>query len=196
MPESHIKTIWKTHCIIHIRAGKCGAMKAKIISDSSICTTQEMWQSVHHMSNVDITLPHSLGRGGIQNPASASRNSCRACEDSWASQVGTDLLHTDKHSQAHTKEWLPTNFLLGTALDLCELPKLAGKPFRSMLASIVQKCSRLCPGRLGWQGVVFQCLEGFLRWRQPEIPKFFTEDWRGALPAGHKCLWSPISAEC
>lgn len=183
MPESHIKTIWKTHCIIHIRAGKCGAMKAKIISDSSICTTQETWQSVHHMSNVEITLPHSLGRGGIQSPASARGNSCRACEDSWASQVGTE-------------QWLPSNFLLGTALDLCELPKLTGKPFRSTLAGIVQKCSQVCPGRLGWQGVVFQCLEGFLRWRQPEIPKFFTEDWRGALPAGHKCLWSPISTEC
>lgn len=177
---------------IHMGVGKCGAIKAKIISDSSFCPTQEMWQSIHRM----IALPHSLRRGGIQSPACARGNSCRACKASWASRVGTDLLHTDKPPQAHKKGWLPANRLLGAALDLCELPKLAGRPFRSMLAGIGQKCCRVCPGSLVWQGVVFQCLEGFLRWRQPEVPKSFSGDSRGALPAGHKCLWSPVSTEC
>jgi len=59
-----------------------------------------MWQSIHYMSRVEITLLHSLGRGGTQSPASARGNSHRACEASWDAQVGTDLLHTDKPSQA------------------------------------------------------------------------------------------------
>lgn len=46
---------------IPIRAEKRGARKSKIISDSGICPTQEMWDSIHCMSRVEITNIPFLG---------------------------------------------------------------------------------------------------------------------------------------